>query len=66
MSIMSEITKYELLESIASRKGEIDRIAATISQLEKTIKQLTKQREELRNLNFLDEILLNELYNGTD
>jgi len=63
---MSEITKYELLQSIASRKREMERIEENISQLEKKIKQLNKQREELKNLNFLDNILINELYNGTD
>jgi len=63
---MSDITRYELLQSIASRKGEIERIETAISELLKKVKQLNKQKEELRNLNFLDAILINELDNGTD
>lgn len=61
---MSDPTKYELIQSMDSRKREMENIETTIAQLEDKIKKLKKHKEELKGLNFLDSILLKELYNG--
>lgn len=54
------------MQSMASRRKEMENIRITIAQLEKKVEELNKRREELKSLNFLDNILLKELYNGTD
>jgi ribosome-associated translation inhibitor RaiA len=63
---MNEPTKYELLQSMASRRREMEAIDNVVVQLEEKIKNLKEKREELKSLNFLDHVLLKELYNGTD
>ena len=66
MSIMNEPTKYDLLQAMASRRREMEEIGILVTNLEEKIKQLKEKREELKSLNYLDGILLKELYNGTD
>ena len=66
VSTMNEPTRYELLQAMASRKKDMETIDNFVSQLEEKIKRLKEKREELKSLNFLDDILLKELYNGTD
>jgi len=63
---MSELSRYELLTSIATRRRQMETIEENITQLEKRITKLKEQKEELKTLNFLDEILIKELYNGID
>jgi len=63
---MNEPSKYELLQSMASRKKEMEDINKLVAQLEEKIKFLREKHEELKSLNFLDNILLKELYNGTN
>lgn len=63
---MNEPTRYELLQTMASRRKEMEAIDNVVVQMEEKIKQLRDKREELKSLNFLDNILLKELYNGTD
>ncbi len=63
---MSDPSKYELMQSMASRKLEMESLWKTIVQLEEKIRDLKERREELKSLNFLDSILLKELYNGTN
>ena len=63
---MNEPTKYDLLEAMATRRREMEDIGILVTNLEEKIKQLKEKREELKSLNFLDNILLKELYNGTD
>ena len=63
---MNEPTRYELLQAMASRKKDMETIDNFVSQLEEKIKRLKEKREELKSLNYLDDILLKELYNGTD
>jgi hypothetical protein len=63
---MNDPSKYELLQAMASRRREMEDIGKLVENLEEKIKQLKEKREELKSLNFLDNILLKELYNGTD
>ena len=63
---MTDPSKYEILQSMASRKKEMEDINKHISTLEEKIKSLREKHEELKSMNFLDAILLKELYNGTD
>jgi len=63
---MNEPTKYELLQAMASRRREMEAIDNVVVQMEEKVKQLKEKREELKSLNFLDHILLKELYNGTN
>ena len=64
---MNNPTKYEVMASIDSRRVEIEHIANTISELEHKIKKLNQRKQDLRNLNSLDIVLLRELEdNGTD
>jgi len=63
---MNEPTKYDILQAMASRRREMEDIGKLVENLEEKIKQLKEKREELKSLNYLDAILLKELYNGTD
>ena len=64
---MNNPTKYEVMASIDSRRVEIDNITNTISEFEHKIKKLNQRKQDLRNLNSLDIVLLRELEdNGTD
>ena len=63
---MNDPSKYELLQAMASRRREMEDIGKLVENLEEKIKKLKEKREELKSLNFLDNILLKELYNGTD
>lgn len=63
----SNLTVYDVMASIASRKKEMEEIRIIVNQLLKKIKQLNQRHDELKSLNFLDDILLKELKsNGTD
>lgn len=66
MSTMNDPTKYEILQAMASRRKEMEDIGRIVGELTKKIEELKQRREDLKNLNFLDAILLKELYNGTD
>jgi len=63
---MTDPSKYEILQSMASRKKEMEDINKHNSTLEEKIKSLREKHEELKSMNFLDAILLKELYNGTN
>jgi K+/H+ antiporter YhaU regulatory subunit KhtT len=63
---MNDPTKYEILQAMASRRKEMEDIGRIVGELTKKIEELKQRREDLKNLNFLDAILLKELYNGTD
>ena len=63
---MNNPTKYEVMASINARRLEINNIANTIRELEMKIKKLNQRKQELRNLNSLDIVLLRELEDGTD
>jgi hypothetical protein len=63
---MIEFSKYDLMSSMASRRKEMDVIDHIVYEMEHKIKKLKEHREELSSLNFLDNILLKELENGTN
>ena len=63
---MNNPTKHEVMASIASRRIAIEEITVVINELEKKIIKLRQHKEELKSLNFLDNILLRELKDGTD
>lgn len=63
---MNNPTKYEVMASIDARRLEIENINHTISEFEHKIKKLNQRKQDLRNLNSLDIVLLRELENGTD
>lgn len=54
-------TKYDIMSSMASRKKEMEDIHILIKELLKKVKQLNHRHDELKSLNYLDEILLKEL-----
>lgn len=58
---MNEPSIYDIVSSMASRRKEMETIREAVEQLEIKIKQLNKKREELKSLNYLDAILLQEL-----
>lgn len=49
------------MSSMASRKKEMEDIHIMVKQLLKKVKQLNQRHDELKSLNYLDEILLKEL-----
>ncbi len=60
-------TIYDVMSSIASRRREMEEIHVIIKELLNKVKQLNQRHDELKSLNFLDDILLKELTsNGTD
>ena len=52
---------YDVMASIAARKREMDNIHNIVKELLNKVKQLNQRHDELRSLNFLDNILLKEL-----
>jgi hypothetical protein len=57
----------DVMSSIASRKREMETIHVIVKELLKKVKQLNQRHDELKSLNFLDDILLKELEtNGTE
>lgn len=64
---MNEPSKYDVMSSMASRRKEIEEIAIIVQEFEKKIRKLNQRKEELKSLNYLDNILLKEMEtNGTD
>jgi predicted nucleic acid-binding Zn-ribbon protein len=61
---MNNPTKYEVKASIDARRLEIINITNTISELEHKIQKLNQRKQDLRNLNSLDIVLLRELEDG--
>jgi archaellum component FlaC len=57
----NELSRYDIMSSMASRKKEIEDINTLVADLEKKIKQLLRQKEEVKSLYFLDQILLESL-----
>lgn len=58
---MNSPTIYEVTSSILSRKKEMEEINMIVKELLDKIKKLNQRHDELKNLNFLDAILLKEL-----
>jgi hypothetical protein len=57
----------DVMSSIASCKREMETIHVIVKELLKKVKQLNQRHDELKSLNFLDDILLKELEtNGTE
>lgn len=54
-------TVYEVMVSIAARKREMASIHIIVKELLSKVKKLNQRHDELRSLNFLDDILLKEL-----
>lgn len=54
-------SRYELLESIATRSKEIGQLEQAIAMHEGKIKGARSRIKELETLNFLDQMLLNEI-----
>ena len=63
---MNNPTRYEVMASIDARHIEIDNLTTIIAELELKIKKLNQRKQDLRNLNSLDIVLLRELEDGTD
>jgi hypothetical protein len=63
---MNDPTKYEVMAAIDARHIEIGNLTTIIAELELKIKKLNQRKQDLRNLNSLDIVLLRELQDGTD
>ena len=57
----NELSRYDIMSGMASRKKEIEDINTLVAELEKKIKSLLKKKEEVKSLYFLDQILLDSL-----
>ena len=63
---MDNPSRYEIEQSMATRRAEMEAIGEIISQYERKIRHMQRRREELKALNFLDAILLKELNDNTE
>ena len=63
---MNNPTRYEVMAAIDARHIEIESLTKIIAEMELKIKKLNQRKQDLRNLNSLDIVLLRELQDGTD
>jgi hypothetical protein len=57
----NDLSRYDIMSTMASRRKEIEAINILVAELEKKIKTLLRQKEEVKSLYFLDQILLDSL-----